>query len=236
MQNTRYVDLIAGRIEQVRSRIARACERAGRTSDEVILIAVTKTVPAETVKRAIDAGIRHVGENRVQEARDKLPLLGESACVNHLIGHLQTNKARYVPQLFHWFHALDSERLAAALGARCEAEGRTLNCLLQVNVSGEDTKFGVPKERLPALAEAVSAIGGIKIRGLMTIAPYGADERALRRTFGTLRNAAGALDAEGFPNVTMEHLSMGMSGDYEIAVEEGATMVRVGSAIFGPRD
>jgi len=233
VQNTANVNDIRDRVQSVLERIERACSRSGRSVEDVTLIAVTKTAPAPSVAQALAAGVRHIGENRVQEARDKFPSL-TLPFVGHLIGRLQTNKAKYVPQLFDWVHSLDRVALANELGRRSIAAGRTLNCLLQVNVTGEESKQGVSLEELPALAEAACQVDGVRVRGLMTMAAYGASEAELRTTFSSLRKAADSLADRGLPNVEMEHLSMGMSGDFEVAIEEGATLVRVGSAIFGP--
>src|SRR5690606_1796221 len=226
---------LVDRLNEVHERIARACERAGRDPAEVTLVAVTKTVPPDRVSEAIRAGVRHIGENRVQEAREKFPLIEGAGVVRHLIGRLQTNKARYVPGLFDWVHSLDRLELAAELGKRAVKAGKILNCLIQVNVSGEPTKRGVPPGEALALAAAASQVEGVRVRGLMTIGPLTGDADAVRRAFAELRELAGKIAREGLPGVTMEHLSMGMSGDFEAAVEEGATMIRVGSAIFGPR-
>ena len=233
MQNTANVSVIRDRIQSVLERIERACERSGRRSRDVTLVVVTKTVPPERIAEALEAGARDIGENRVQEARDKFPQLA-LPFTGHLIGRLQTNKAKYVPHLFEWVHSVDRVELARELGRRCLAAGRTLNCLLQVNVTGEETKQGVFPDGLAALAEAAAEVEGIRVRGLMTMAALGPPEAELRKTFSSLRRLAEELAERKLPNVEMEHLSMGMSGDFEIAVEEGATMVRVGSAIFGP--
>jgi len=235
VQNTASVNGIRDRVRSVLERIASACARCNRPVRDVTLIAVTKTVPAEGVVEALAAGLRDIGENRVQEAREKFPLIAEPF-TGHLIGRLQTNKARFVPGLFDWVHSLDRVELAEVLSKRALLEGKVLNCLLQVNVTGEATKQGVPLSELPKLAEAVAAFPGIRVKGLMTIAALGAPEGELRRTFASLREASEELKARALPGVEMQHLSMGMSGDFEIAIEEGATMVRVGSAIFGPRD
>lgn len=225
---------LRNRLREVEERIAAACAKAGRSADSVTLIAVTKTIPADTILDAIDAGVRHIGENRVQEARQKFGALPQGV-VRHLIGHLQTNKSRHAAGLFDWIHSLDSLRLAESLGRRAAREGKSVRCLVQVNASREPTKHGLdPDELLPFLAE-VGKVPGVEVRGLMTMAPHTDDEAAIRRAFTTLRSLFEAAQREGFPGVTMEHLSMGMSGDFEIAIEEGATMVRIGSAIFGPR-
>lgn len=223
------------RLRQVQEKIARACERAGRDPSEVTLIAVTKTIPPETVNEAIRAGVTHIGENRVQEAREKFPKIEGAGVGRHLIGRLQTNKARYVPGLFDWVHSLDRIELAQALGGRATREGRTIDCLVQVNVSGEETKQGVSPEQALELVAKMAEIPGIRIRGLMTMAPFTDDMRIVRPVFSGLRALAEEIEKAQIPGVTMEHLSMGMSNDYEAAIEEGATMVRVGSAIFGAR-
>ena len=159
----------------------------------------------------------------------------EEGLVRHLIGHLQTNKARYVPGLFDWVHSLDRIELAQALGKRALQEGRTIDCLIQVNVSGETSKHGVAPERALELVEAIALIEGLRVRGLMTMAPFTGETRVIRSVFAGLRELAGRIQSARIAGVSMDHLSMGMSNDYEIAVEEGATMVRVGSAIFGAR-
>lgn len=225
---------VAQRVQEVRERIAAACGRAGRDPGCVELVAVTKTVPADAVVEAIEAGVRHVGENRVQEAREKFPLLPQGV-TRHLVGHLQTNKSRHAARLFDWVHSLDSLRLAEALGKRAAEEGRSLRCLVQVNVSREASKHGLDPDQLLPFLEQVGRVPGLEVRGLMAMGPLAGDEAAVRRAFAQARHLFEAAAREGFPHVTLEHLSMGMSGDFEIAVEEGATMVRVGTAIFGPR-
>lgn len=228
------LDGLRKRVHEVKERIEAACRRAGRSAGSVTLVAVTKGVSAGAIFEAIEAGVVHIGENRVQEAAAKLPALPQGV-VRHLIGHLQTNKSRQAVQLFDWIHSLDSLRLAEALDHRAVQAGRRVRCLVQVNASREPTKHGLdPDALLPFLAR-VGEFPGIEVRGLMTIAPHTDDEAAVRRAFALARTLFEAAAREGFPGVVMEHLSMGMSGDFEIAIEEGATMVRVGSAIFGPR-
>lgn len=222
---------IRQRVERVRERIASASARSGRSVDDVTLVAVTKTVPLEAIHEAIEAGVTHVGENRVQEAREKFPHLPDGV-TRHLIGHLQTNKARYVGELFDVIHSIDSSRIAAEVGRRASREGRRVDALIQVNVAAERDKYGVSVDEALALVEEAGQTAGITVRGLMTMAPHEASESELRRVFGGLRELAVKVNDAGFPGVRMEHLSMGMSQDFEIAVEEGATIVRVGSAIF----
>ncbi|HEX5726056.1 MAG TPA: YggS family pyridoxal phosphate-dependent enzyme [Longimicrobiaceae bacterium] len=226
-------DVLAGRLADVRERIERARVRAGR-AEAVTLVAVTKTHPAEVVRAAIAAGIADLGENRVQELEEKVAEVGRAAVRWHLIGHLQRNKAARALPLFHLLHSLDSLRLARALSAAAAAAGRTVPVLAQVNVSGEETKGGFGGgEALGALAE-VAALPGVSLEGLMTMAPFTDDEAVLRRTFRAARALfdRAAAGVEGFRPL---HLSMGMSNDYEIAVEEGSTMVRLGSVLFGER-
>lgn len=218
----------------VHRRIEEACRRVGRLPDEITLVAVTKTVPAETVQELIAAGVSHIGENRVQEAREKFPQLS-SRVSRHLIGHLQTNKARMVPELFDWVHSIDRERVALELDRRAAAAGRELNVLLQVNVADEKSKYGIAPAELPSLAKTVARCEALNVRGLMTMAPLTDDVDRIRSVFRRLRELADELRERAIDRVHMEHLSMGMSNDYEIAVEEGATMLRIGSAITGPR-
>lgn len=196
---------------------------------------MTKDVPAELVRVALEAGVRDVGENRVQEGVAKrAALAGEFPSVDwHFIGHLQTNKAARAAENFDLIHSLDSPRLAEAISR--SASRRAVPVLIQVNVSGEGTKFGVPPGEVESLARAVSRLPGLELRGLMTIAPLTDDPETVRPVFRYLRELAGEVDRLRLPGVRMELLSMGMSQDYEVAVSEGATLVRIGTAIFGPR-
>lgn len=216
-------------VAEARARMAAARARGGH-GQEVTLVAVTKTHGPEAVDAAWAAGVTDVGENRVQEALAKQPLV-QSPVRWHLIGHLQRNKARQAIG-FACVHSLDSLRLADVLQEAAQREQRTLDVLLQVNVSGEASKSGVPPDALPALADALHAHAALRVCGVMTMAPLEADERTLRMVFGGARAAAAVLRAAGHP---ADRLSMGMSGDYEIAVEEGATHVRLGSVLFGSR-
>ncbi|MDX1418753.1 MAG: YggS family pyridoxal phosphate-dependent enzyme [Rubricoccaceae bacterium] len=229
---------IADRADAVRSRIAAACARAGRSPDAVTLVAVTKTFPLPVVEAAVAAGLRDFGENRVQELAAKAEALpGEHAGGGvrwHLIGHLQRNKAKEALRHADAFHALDSLRLAETLERRAAQAGRVLPCLVQVNVSGEGTKEGVDPEEAHALLGVVASFAHLRIDGLMTMAAPAATEAELetvvRPQFRQLRRLA-----ETAPGGALPVVSMGMSGDYEVAVEEGATHVRLGSALFGPR-
>jgi hypothetical protein len=220
---------IVTRVAEVRERIARSVERGG-FGQQVTLIAVTKTHGPDAVDAAARAGISDVGENKVQEALSKMPDVTEPVRW-HLIGHLQRNKVKHVDQ-FALVHSVDSERLARAIDAHGQARGKPVEVLLQVNVSGEESKGGVEPDDLERVTQALAASAGLRVRGVMTMAPFDADERTLRRVFAGARGARSALATAGLP---AHELSMGMSGDYEVAVEEGATMVRLGTVLFGAR-
>ena len=220
---------IGERVNEVRERISDAVRRGGH-GQTVQIVAVTKTYEPESASAVWEAGIALVGENRVQEALDKMDRV-DVPVQWHLIGHLQRNKVKHLDR-FAMFQALDSERLAGAIGERFEAEGRRMPVLVQVNTSGEETKGGFSPDELRLVAPRFAAMRGLDIRGTMTMAPYEASEKVLRETFARCRDAAGVLREAGFE---ARELSMGMSGDFEIAVEEGATMVRLGTILFGER-
>lgn len=225
---------VAANLAIVRSRIAAAAARAGRRAEDVTLVAVTKTVDVERIRAALAAGVTDLGENRAQEARGKVAALGTAARW-HFIGHLQVNKVKYVLGSFQYLHSLDRLSLAEAVEARGVRTGHTIQALVEINVSGEATKAGLsPAEVIPFLRQ-VARYEHLRVVGLMTIAPYVQDPELVRPVFQELRSLAGRVRGEGIPGVTMEHLSMGMSGDYEVAIEEGATMVRIGTALFGAR-
>jgi pyridoxal phosphate enzyme (YggS family) len=229
------MDELRERICQVRERITEAAARSGRNADAVTLVAVTKTVPAERIQQAAALGLRVFGENRVQEAREKLGALGAQPGLHwHLIGHLQTNKATQAAALFEMVQSVDSIRLAERLNQGAAARGRRLAVLLEVNVAGEASKSGVAPDALPELAEAVLALPNLAVQGLMTVAPYTMQPEEVRPVFRWLAALRNAL-RERFPGTAWPHLSMGMSEDYVVAIEEGATMVRLGRALFGPR-
>jgi pyridoxal phosphate enzyme (YggS family) len=226
---------ISENIARVQERIAAACRRAGRRPEDVRLVAISKTMPVERIRQAYEAGLRDFGENRVQEAKAKRPALSDLAATWHLVGHLQTNKAKLARELFHWFHALDSFRLAERLEHSALSSGEKLPVLLEVNLGGEETKAGVREEEVRVLAEQVSQLTTLELRGLMVLPPFFDDPEQARPFFRRLRELARTIDSAKLPNVSMRELSMGMSHDFEAAIEEGATMVRVGTAIFGPR-
>jgi pyridoxal phosphate enzyme (YggS family) len=217
---------IRSNLERVQERIARAAERAGRRAEDVLLVGVSKTVDAARIRAAVAAGLPALGENRVQEARGKVAELGRPVPW-HLVGHLQTNKVREALDLFDVVHSVDRIDLARELDRRARARGKRVDALVQVNVVAEPTKSGWPPEAVETAVEAVAALAGVRLRGLMTIPPAVERPEDARGWFRTLRKLA---ERHG-----LTELSMGMSADFEIAVEEGATMVRVGTAIFGPR-
>lgn len=224
-------------LARVRERIARAARSAGRRPDDVTLVAVTKGFPADRVREAIAAGVRHVGENRVQEGTRKRDELGEigRSCTWHLIGSLQTNKVKPALEAFELVHSLDRWALAVELNARAESLGRQARALIQVNVSGEATKHGLPPAEVEPFLARLGQLEALRVEGLMTIAPLVDDPERVRPVFRRLRELRDALARRRWPNAELYHLSMGMSGDFEVAIEEGATLVRVGTALFGPR-
>jgi pyridoxal phosphate enzyme (YggS family) len=217
---------IRANLDRVRERVARAAERAGRRASDVLLIGVSKTVEVARIRQAIDAGVAALGENRVQEARDKVSEIGRPVPW-HLIGHLQTNKVRDALELFDVIHSLDRLDLAKELDKRARARGRTVDVLVEVNVAAEVSKGGVAPDGLGDLLDSVAAMSSLKVRGLMAVPPEAKDPDDSRVWFRALRKLG--------EHYSFSELSMGMSGDFEVAIEEGATMVRVGTAIFGPR-
>jgi pyridoxal phosphate enzyme (YggS family) len=225
---------IAENLARVRERMGAAARRSGRDPASVRLVAVSKTVDAERVRQAIDAGAKILGENYVQEAQKKIEMLGHEVAW-HFIGHLQTNKARVAAGLFDFIHSVDSLNLAQELGRRAKLRGKVLPVLLEINLAGEVTKFGAQEKEILLLAEKLSEMEGIEVKGLMTMPPFFEDPETSRPYFVELRKLGERLAKEKIPRISMEELSMGMSNDFEVAVEEGATLVRVGTAIFGPR-
>ena len=225
---------IAGNVAKVLDRVAAAAERAGRRAEEIRVVAVAKGVEAQRIRQAIAAGMTDLGENYVQEAARKIDEIGRTARW-HFVGHLQTNKAKAAVELFDLIQTVDSARLARALDRRRRELGRRLPVLVQVNTSGEASKSGVEPEALPGFLEEVAGLECLCVRGLMTIGRFTAEPEEARGEFRQLAALFGQVRELGLPSVTMQWLSMGMSGDFETAIEEGANMVRVGTAIFGPR-
>jgi pyridoxal phosphate enzyme (YggS family) len=224
---------ISANLEEIRHRIARAAERAGCEPNEVTLIAVSKTFPAEAIRVAYELGVRHFGENRVQEWESKRLELADLDATWYLIGHLQSNKARRAANLFQRVDSVDSVALAQKLDAAAMAEGKRLQILIEVHLGGEATKTGAAETELPALADSIARLENVQLQGLMTIPPYFEDPEHVRPYFRKLREIRDNLS--GRIGRTLGVLSMGMSHDFEIAIEEGATEVRIGTALFGER-
>jgi PLP dependent protein len=227
-------DDLAARLASVRETIGAAAERSGRSANEVTIVAVTKTYPAAAVLAAREAGLADVGENRVQELAEKVEAVGRDMVTWHLIGHLQRNKARRALPSFDLLHSLDSTRLARELSDAAMAAGTTTRALVQVNASGEETKSGFALEELVEALGAICELPGLRVEGLMTMAPFTDDQAVIRRSFAATR-AARDDAARQIPAFAGERLSMGMSNDYEVAVEEGSTLVRLGTVLFGAR-
>ncbi len=223
-------DSISANLETVRQSIARSAERAGRDPSEVVLVAVTKTFPVERIREALAVGLRILGENRVQEALPKIQEIGPANVDWHLIGHLQTNKVKFIEGRFRMVQSLDGVGLAEALDHRLQSP---LDVLVEVNVAGEPQKTGVLPVDLAALAGAVNEAQHLRLRGLMTVAPMVPDPEAVRPVFRQLRSLRD--DTSQQLGIALPILSMGMTDDYAIAIEEGATMLRLGRALFGPR-
>ena len=226
--------MISENLVQVRENIVRACERVGRNPDEVLLVAVSKTKPVSMLKEAFDAGCRDFGENKVQEIQDKYPAMpGEARW--HMIGHLQRNKVKYIIDKATLIHSVDSLRLAQEISMEAVKRQIRADILLEVNIAGETSKFGLLPEDTPGLAREISLLPAIRIQGLMTVAPLAANPEDNRQYFARLRQLSVDIGRKNIDNVNMNVLSMGMTGDYMVAVEEGATIVRVGTGIFGER-
>ncbi len=225
---------VAARLAEVRAKIARAAVRSGRLSNAITLVAVSKTVSAQAVAAAVAAGQRVFGENRVQEALGKAEACG-AGIAWHLIGHLQSNKARAAVRLFDVVESVDSPALAIELDRRAREEGKRLRVLVQVKLAEEATKSGIAQGEAPSLIESVTRMPNLELAGLMTIPPPPETPEDSRPWFARLRGLRDLWDGAHCPRGTLRELSMGMSADYEVAIEEGATMVRVGSEIFGAR-
>ncbi|MGQ9630900.1 MAG: YggS family pyridoxal phosphate-dependent enzyme [bacterium] len=227
---------IEDNLRRVEERIASAAGRAGIDPRDITLVAVTKTVPANTIREALSAGVREIGENRVREAWDKYRDIGRPPGVRwHMVGHLQRNKVKRALEIFDLIHSVDSLTLAQEIDSRAGRMGRAVDALIQVNISGEESKFGVPPSKVAHLIESIAKLEWIKVKGLMTIAPYVDDPEKARPVFRDLRRLRDSIAELSYPGVEMRYLSMGMSNDFEVAIEEGANMVRIGTAIFGER-
>ncbi|WP_427050687.1 YggS family pyridoxal phosphate-dependent enzyme [Paenibacillus sp. TC-CSREp1] len=223
-------------LKTVRQQIALACEGSGRNVADIQLLLATKTVPLEKLHMAVQAGEQLFGENKVQELRDKYPLMQQSNDLEwHFIGHLQTNKVKEVVKYVTMIHSVDRLKLGQVLHDQLVKENRTMDILVQINTSYEDSKFGASPETALELVEALSQFDTLHIKGLMTIGKLNATNDETRQCFRLLKQLSTQIQERNIPHVEMKHLSMGMSGDFSIAIEEGATIVRVGTNVFGPR-
>lgn len=228
------LDSIRKNLEDIRSRVRSAELRSGRKPGAVSIIAVTKTVGPERIRRAVDCGITELGENRVQELTEKYDIIDRN-CKWHLIGHLQTNKVKYIADKVGMIHSVDRPELAGEIQKRAEKAGRVIDVLVQVNIAGEETKSGIGPEQALDFVKSLAGYGNMRVRGLMTIAPMAENPEDVRWVFAALRKLLIDIREENIDNVNMDFLSMGMSNDFEVAVEEGSNMVRIGTAIFGKR-
>jgi len=223
------------RLEQIRLRIRQAAESCNRDADSVRLVAVSKTIAADIVKEAIEAGVTILGENYVQEARDKFKALAQYPVSWHFIGHLQSNKARYAVRLFDLIHSVDSLKLAHELDKQAGKLEKIQQILVQINISAEDTKSGISTDEAPRLIAEISRLKNLAVKGLMTMPPYFYQPQKVQPFFAALRELRDQISEQTLPNVSLDELSMGMTGDFEVAIKEGATLVRIGTAIFGER-
>ncbi len=226
-------DEVKSRLAELEERIAAACQRSNRKREDVKIIAVTKYIDVPAIGEVLQAGLTHIGENRVQDALPKYEAYTDQA-IWHFIGHLQTNKVKEVIGKFTYIHSLDRMSLAEEINRRAQAMGLIVPCFLQINISGEETKFGLDPNDVLAFVQEISNMKHISIKGLMTMAPIVDNVEDTRPVFRGLRQWQERLQALGLPNITVEELSMGMSGDFEIAIEEGATFVRLGSVLVRP--
>ena len=226
--------MLKDNLKNVEERVQEACDRAGRKREEVTLIAVSKTKPIEMLQEIYDENIRDFGENKVQELCDKIEKMPKDIKW-HMIGHLQTNKVKYIVDKVTMIHSVDSIKLAREISKEAQKKQVTVSILIEVNVAGEESKFGVSMEEAEPLIRKIALLDGIKICGLMTIAPYVEDEEKNRQYFADLKQLSVDIATKNIDNVNMNVLSMGMTGDYAVAIEEGATYVRVGTGIFGER-
>lgn len=220
-------------LDEIQKNIKEACDRSGRSVDDVTLVAVTKTVEADVMNASIELGVQIVGENRVQEIRRKFDDVKPVSW--HQIGHLQTNKVKYIADKVDMIHSVDSIRLAKEISDKASKHERVIDILIQVNVAEEEQKFGINEGQLPSVLEEVSKMPSIRVKGLMLIAPFADDPETVRPIFRRMKEIFDSTKNNNYDNVEMQYLSMGMSGDYVVAIEEGANMVRIGSGIFGAR-
>lgn len=221
-------------IAQVRQNIAQAAKKAGRNPEDILLLAVSKTKPVEQIKEAVSCGLTSLGENKVQEIMDKYEPMGEGIHW-HLIGHLQTNKVKYIIDKVDMIHSVESIRLAEEIEKRAAAKNKVMDILVEINIAQEESKFGIPVNEVESFLQELSKFSHICIRGLMTVAPFVENPEENRLYFRKMRELLVDINAKKIDNINMDVLSMGMTGDYMVAIEEGATIVRVGTGIFGER-
>ena len=229
------MSMVVENLAEVEKHVQEACDRTGRSRDEVTLIAVSKTKPVSMIEELLPGGTRDFGENKVQELCEKYEVLPRDIRW-HLIGHLQRNKVKYIVDKAYLIHSVDSLRLAETISEEGVKKGVTVPVLIEVNVAGEESKFGVTPEETEALVREIAKLPAIRVRGLMTIAPYVENPEDNRVHFSRLKQLSVDIGKKNIDNVSMNVLSMGMTGDYQVAIEEGATMVRVGTGIFGERN
>jgi len=227
-------DYIKRNLEIIREKIEKAAIRSGRKFEDILLVAVSKTVEPERILKAIDEGVTDLGENRVQELTEKYDIINRN-CNWHLIGHLQTNKVKYIVDKVKLIHSVDRYGLAVEIDNRAKKIGKKVDILVQVNISGEQSKFGVSEREAPELIRKIAELENVRVRGLMTMAPFASNPETVRYVFAGLRKLSIDIEKENINNINMEYLSMGMSNDFEVAIEEGANIVRVGTALFGER-
>ncbi|WMI82043.1 YggS family pyridoxal phosphate-dependent enzyme [Anaerotignum sp. MB30-C6] len=226
---------IAENIKAVEAKISAAAQRSGRKREDILLLAVSKTQTVEVIQQAVECGLTSLGENKVQEIMDKYEPMGESVHW-HLIGHLQTNKVKYVVDKVDMIHSVESLKLANEIEKRAAAKGVVMDILVEVNIANEESKFGISPKEAETFIRELSTKEHLRVRGLMTVAPFVENSEENREYFRQMRQLQVDINGKKIDNIVMDVLSMGMTGDYEVAIEEGATIVRVGTGIFGERD
>ena len=226
------MEIVKNNLETINEKIKKAALKVNRNPEEIKLVAVTKTATIEQIKEAISTGVNIIGENKVQEAKEKYQIL-TTDIEWHLVGHLQTNKVKYAIEIFDLIHSVDSIKLAKEIDRRSLQFGMITNVLVEVNVSGEETKYGIKPEEVETFLKGISEFSRIRVRGLMTIAPIVEDKEEVRLYFRKLRELSKEIKKKNIKNIRMDYLSMGMTEDFEVAIEEGANMVRIGRGIFG---
>jgi pyridoxal phosphate enzyme (YggS family) len=234
MNGNRHMSSITENIKDLNDKIEDACARASHTFDEITVVGVTKTVEPARIQQAVDAGITVLGENRIQEAASKIGAVSGDITW-YMVGHLQRNKVKKAIMMFDMIQSVDSLELALEIDKRCEQAGKMMATLVEVNTSGEETKYGITPEKAVDLIGEISQLKNITVKGLMTIGTFTDDEGLVRDCFRTLRELGERVSTSGIRNAEMKYLSMGMTSDYELAIEEGSNMIRIGTAIFGAR-